>query len=107
MSHFLRTRPATTETMLAAFDDAATLRHALAFEAELARAEAAEGLIDTAEAEAIAGLCAGSFRDEAPPSASHEWSGVLMLHDCAGGAYDLELISTERLIREHPGLLAA
>lgn len=55
----------------------------------------------------IAGLCAGSFRDELPPSAPHEWSGVLMLHDCVGGAYDLELISTERLIRDHPGLLAA
>lgn len=43
--------------MLAAFSDAATLRHALAFEAELARAEAAEGLIGTEAAEAIAALC--------------------------------------------------
>lgn len=55
----------------------------------------------------MAGLCAGSFRDELPPTAAHEWSGVLMLHDCVDGAYDLEKISTERLIRDHPGLLAA
>lgn len=55
----------------------------------------------------IAGLCAGGFRDAPPPYAPHEWSGVLMLHDCAEGAYDLELIGTDRLIRDHPGLLAA
>ena len=58
MSGLLRSRPATTETMLAAFSDAATLRHALAFEAELARAEAAEGLIGPDAAETIAALCA-------------------------------------------------
>lgn len=57
MSGLLRARPAATPAMLAAFSDAATLRHALAFEAELARAEAAEGLIGTETAEAIAGLC--------------------------------------------------
>jgi len=44
--------------MLAVFSDTATLRHALAFEAELARAEAAEGLIGPDAAEAIAALCA-------------------------------------------------
>ena len=51
--------------MLAAFSDAATLRHALAFEAELARAEAAEGLIGTEAAEAIAALCASITIDPA------------------------------------------
>lgn len=79
MSHFLRTRPATTEAMLAAFDDAATLRHALAFEAELARAEAAEGLIDTAEAEAIAGLCAGIVIDPAALAAEAALAGTLAI----------------------------
>ena len=58
MSGLLRARPATTPAMLAAFSDAATLRHALAFEAELARADAAEGLIGTEAAEAIAALAA-------------------------------------------------
>jgi 3-carboxy-cis,cis-muconate cycloisomerase len=45
--------------MLAVFDDAATLRHALAFEAQLAAAQAAEGVIDAADAQAIATACAG------------------------------------------------
>lgn len=43
--------------MLAVFDDAAVLRHALAFEAALAQAEAAEELIGAEAAEAIAALC--------------------------------------------------
>ncbi|PZU91278.1 MAG: 3-carboxy-cis,cis-muconate cycloisomerase [Chelatococcus sp.] len=58
MSHLLRARPASTVAMLAVFDDAATVRLALAFEAALARAEAAEGLISGSDAEAIAGACA-------------------------------------------------
>ena len=65
MSQLLRTRPATTDGMLAVFDDGATLRHALAFEAELARAEAAEGLIGPAEAETIARLCGDIIIDPA------------------------------------------
>ncbi|WP_200962534.1 lyase family protein [Bosea sp. Root381] len=44
--------------MLAVFDDAATLRHALAFEAQLAAAQAAEGVIDAADAQAVAAGCA-------------------------------------------------
>ena len=51
--------------MLAVFSDTATLRHALAFEAELARAEATEGLIGPAQAEAIARLCADIAIDPA------------------------------------------
>nr|WP_210179655.1 lyase family protein [Bosea sp. PAMC 26642] len=51
--------------MLAVFDDAATLRHALAFEAELARAQAAEGVIAAADAQAIAAACAGFAVDPA------------------------------------------
>jgi 3-carboxy-cis,cis-muconate cycloisomerase len=46
--------------MLAVFDDAATLSHALAFEAALARAQAEEGLISLQVADAIARAC-GSF----------------------------------------------
>lgn len=44
--------------MRAVFDDAAVLGHALAFEAALAEAEAAEGLITPDQAQAIAAACA-------------------------------------------------
>jgi len=70
MSNMLRLRPVTTEAMLAVFADEATLRYALAFEAGLARAEAAEGLIGEPEAEAIAKLCAAIVID--PADLAHE-----------------------------------
>lgn len=53
----LRDRPAATAAMLAAFDDAATLRAALAFEAALAEGEAACGLIPGDVAARIAETC--------------------------------------------------
>lgn len=79
MSQLLRTRPATTEAMLAVFDDRATLRHALAFEAELARAEAAEGLIGAPEAEAIADLCATIVIEPAALAAEAALAGTLAI----------------------------
>ena len=79
MSGLLRTRPATTHAMLAAFSDAATLRHALAFEAELARAEAAEGLIGTEAAEAIAALCASITIDPAELAEEAALAGTLAI----------------------------
>lgn len=79
MSQLLRTRPATTDAMLAVFDDAATLRHALAFEAELARAEAAEGLIGAAEAEAIASLCASIAINPAALATEAALAGTLAI----------------------------
>ncbi|WP_377842582.1 lyase family protein [Bosea sp. UC22_33] len=65
--------------MLAAFSDAATLRHALAFEAELARAEAAEGLIGTEAAEAIAALCATIAIDPAELAEEAALAGTLAI----------------------------
>lgn len=65
--------------MLAAFSDAATLRHALAFEAELARAEAAEGLIGTEAAEAIATLCASIAIDPAELAEEAALAGTLAI----------------------------
>jgi 3-carboxy-cis,cis-muconate cycloisomerase len=59
-SFLLRTLPATTEEMLEVFDDASTLRHALAFEAALAQAQAAAQVIDLQSAQAIATVC-GAF----------------------------------------------
>lgn len=65
--------------MLAAFSDAATLRHALAFEAELARAEAAEGLIGTEAAEAIATLCSSIAIDPAELAEEAALAGTLAI----------------------------
>jgi 3-carboxy-cis,cis-muconate cycloisomerase len=65
--------------MLAAFSDAATLRHALAFEAELARAEATEGLIGTEAAEAIAALCASIVIDPAELAEEAALAGTLAI----------------------------
>lgn len=79
MSHLLRTRPATTDAMLAVFDDNATLRHALAFEAKLARAEAAEGLIGAADADAIASLCDSIDIDPAALAAEAALAGTLAI----------------------------
>ena len=56
MTDLLRTRPSSTPAMLALYDDSATIGHALAFEAALALAQAAEGLI---AAEAAAAIVAG------------------------------------------------
>ena len=58
MASLIRDLAASSPEMLAVFDDAALVRAALAFEAALARAEAAEGLIPTAHAEAIVEACA-------------------------------------------------
>ncbi len=65
--------------MLAAFSDAATLDHALAFEAELARAEAAEGLIGTEAAEAIAALCTTIAIDTAELAEQAALAGTLAI----------------------------
>lgn len=58
MTDLLRQRTATTPAMLALYDDGAVIAHALAFEAALARAQAAHGLIGADAADAIARACA-------------------------------------------------
>src|ERR1700709_538438 len=55
--------------MRAVCDDAATLQHMLDFEAALARAEAAVGVIPTSAAEPIANAC-GAEAFELPPLAA-------------------------------------
>jgi 3-carboxy-cis,cis-muconate cycloisomerase len=57
MASLIRARVATTPQMLQAFGDEALIAGALAFEAGLARAQAREGLIPAAAAEAIAAAC--------------------------------------------------
>ena len=61
MTDLLRNRPGTTQAMMAVFDDAATLAHALAFEVELAHAQAANGVIRSDAAEGIARACRQSI----------------------------------------------
>jgi 3-carboxy-cis,cis-muconate cycloisomerase len=53
----------TTPDMIAAFDDGAVVQGMLAFEAALARAQAAEGLIPPAAASAIGGVCKAQLYD--------------------------------------------
>ena len=57
MSSLLRDRPAGSTAMLAIFADEALLRGALTFEAALAEAQAAEGLVGEADAAAIDAAC--------------------------------------------------
>jgi 3-carboxy-cis,cis-muconate cycloisomerase len=72
MGSRIRDRAGSTAEMLAAFGDAALVEGALAFEAALARAQAAEGLIDPAHAEVIAAACAEPFDiDELAGQAAH------------------------------------
>lgn len=63
MASLLRDRAAASASMLAVFSDEALLQAALSFEAALASAEAAAGLIPAAAARAIATVCAGATFD--------------------------------------------
>lgn len=76
---FLHARPATTPAMLAVFDDAATLRHALAFEAALAGAEAAAGVIGDGIAARIAAACASISIDNAELAGEAALAGTLAI----------------------------
>jgi len=79
MSDLLRVRPGTTAAMSAVFADSATLRYALAFEAELARAEAAEGLVKPSEAEEIVNLCATISIEPAELAKEAAFAGTLAI----------------------------
>lgn len=79
MSDLLRTRPASTAEMIAIFSDRAAIGHALAFEATLARAGAAERLIARASADAIASACAGSEIDPADLAEEAALAGTLAI----------------------------
>ena len=79
MSDLLRMRPWTTPAMLAVFGDAAVIRHALAFEAALARAEAAEGVIPTAVAAQIVEACRTMSIDPAALAEEAALAGTLAI----------------------------
>ncbi|WP_234729422.1 lyase family protein [Acidocella facilis] len=79
MSDLLRTRISSTPAMLAVFDDRALIAHALAFEAALARAEAAEGLISGVAADEIAAACAAMDIDPAALADEAALAGTLAI----------------------------
>lgn len=79
MSQWLRQRAAATAAMLALWDDAATLRHALAFEAALAKAQGAAGVIPAAAAARIADACASIRIDPAELAEEAALAGTLAI----------------------------
>ena len=79
MSSSLRDRPAGTAAMLAVFDDESLLRGALDFEAALAAAQAAEGLIPTGDAAAIAAACRDLRPDLAELAEAAAHAGTLAI----------------------------
>ncbi len=79
MSALLRDRPAGSAAMLAVFSDDALLRGALDFEAALARAQAAEGLIAAADAAAIDAACRSLAPDVATLAEEAAYAGTLAI----------------------------
>lgn len=75
----LRVRPVATRAMMAVFDDAETIRHALAFEAALAAAQAAEGVIAAACARAIANAVDAALIDPAELAEEAALAGTLAI----------------------------
>ena len=78
-SSLLRDRPATTNEMLAVFDDASTLRHALAFESALAQAQAEARVMDAPVAQAITAACDGFTTDMSTFAESVALAGTLAI----------------------------
>lgn len=79
MASLLRDRAATSAAMLAAFGDEALIRAALDFEAALAKASAAEGLIAPEAAEVIAQACADIVIDVAELADEAAHAGTLAI----------------------------
>lgn len=79
MSHYLGMRPWATPAMRDVFSDELVLRHALAFEAALARAQLAEGLIDASAAQAIGIACDTLAPDPAELAEQAAFAGTLAI----------------------------
>lgn len=79
MNLMLRSRPATTPAMIEIFGDDATLRLALRFQAELARAKAAAGVLPLAVAERISTACDTLVIDPAQLSEESAHAGTLAI----------------------------
>lgn len=79
MSVFLLDSLLTTPEMIAVFDDASIVQAMLDFEAALAHAEAAEGVIPEAAAHVIAGVCRVQFYDIAALVQAGRRAGALAI----------------------------
>jgi 3-carboxy-cis,cis-muconate cycloisomerase len=79
MMSLLRALPASTADMLAAFGDGSLIEGALAFEAALARAEAAEGLIPESHAASIEACCTKENFDVAALAEAAAHAGTLAI----------------------------
>lgn len=79
MSAFLRTRLMGTPAMLAVFSDEAVFGHALAFEAALARAEAAADIMPHTAADAIINCCKTIVFDPAVLAEEMVFAGTLAI----------------------------
>ena len=79
MARLIRDLSAGSAEMLEVFGDAMLVKHALAFEAALAEAEAAEGLLTTDEASRIAIACAQLPLDTATLAAEAAHAGTLAI----------------------------
>ncbi len=79
MSDLLRWRTVATPAMIEAFDDSATIAHALAWEVALARAQGAAGVIAPTVAEAIADSLTGLRIDPAELAVEAALAGTLAI----------------------------
>jgi 3-carboxy-cis,cis-muconate cycloisomerase len=79
LASLLRDRPASTAAMIAAFGDDALLRAALDFEAALARAQAAEGVIPSEAADVIVETCITAHFDIAELADEAAHAGTLAI----------------------------
>ena len=79
MSSLLRDRPASTAAMMAVFGDEATLHAALEFEAALAGAQAAEGVIPERAAALIIDTCNHARFDAVQLAAESAHAGTLAI----------------------------
>ncbi|HEY2048764.1 MAG TPA: 3-carboxy-cis,cis-muconate cycloisomerase, partial [Caulobacteraceae bacterium] len=79
MSASIRDRAASTPEMIVAFGDATLLRAALAFEAALAEAQAAEGLVDQGHAAAISQACRQAVFDPEALAEAAAHAGTLAI----------------------------
>lgn len=84
MSSLIRDLPGSTEEMLAVFSDESLIRAALSFEAELARAGAANGVVPAAAAEAIARVCQRYAPDPQALAQAAAHAGTLAIPLVAG-----------------------
>ncbi len=100
MTSSIRDRASATPEMIEAFDDASLLRAALAFEAALAEAQAAEGLIEPDQAAAISQACRRANFDLEALAEAAAHAGTLaipLVADLRGRVAQLDPLAAKRV----------